>query len=412
MKQNYRFVKIGVLFCCLMTAAFLFGLYLGYENRPEVKKILSLTNIEAPLPFTREQVDFAPFWKTWNIIDEKFVASTSTVPADQEKVWGAIAGLVDSLGDPHSVFFPPAEAETFAENLSGNFGGVGMEIGMENDMLTVIAPLKNTPAEKAGLLPKDKILKIDGTDTAQMKIDEAVRLIRGPVGTKVTLTVGREKINEPFTVEIERAIITIPTIETETLPEGIFLIKFYNFSANSPNLFRGALREFVLSGMDKLIIDIRGNAGGFLEAAVDITSWFLPSGKVIVTEDFGGDTKDTVYRSRGYDIFNDNLKLVILINGGSASASEIFAGALSEHGKAILVGEKTFGKGSVQELISITDATSLKITIAHWLTPKGNSISDNGITPDYVVSKNTDNKDITKDAQLEKAKEILLNYSN
>ena len=173
-------------------------------------------------------------------------------------------------------------------------------------------------------------------------------------------------------------------------------------------MFREALREFVLSGMDKLIVDIRGNTGGFLNAAVDITSWFLPAGKVIVTEDFGGSQKDIVYRSKGYDIFNENLKLIILVNRGSASASEIFAGALSEHGLAQLVGEKTFGKGSVQELMNITDDTSLKLTVANWLTPNGNSFSKDGIVPDFEVEVTGEDRDELRDPQLEKAIELLL----
>ena len=391
---------------CFTAAAFLFGVYIGHDNRPEVQKILSLTNTKGPFPFEEARVDFSPFWKTWNIINEKFVSTASTTD-DQEKVWGAIKGLVESLDDPHSVFLPPQEAETFIENINGNFGGVGMEIGIENDALVVIAPLKDTPAKRAGVLSKDKILKIDDVVTADMRIDEAVRLIRGPVGTTVTLLIEREKIPESFEIQLTREIINIPTIDTEKLPEGILLIKFYSFSALSPQLFREALREFVLSGTHKLIIDIRGNAGGFLEAAVDITSWFLPSGKVIVTENFGGTQKDIVYRSRGYNVFNENLKLVLLIDAGSASASEIFAGALSEHGIATLVGEKTFGKGSVQELVNVTKDTSLKITVAHWLTPEGMSFSKGGIVPEYEVPMTPKDRGDGKDPQLEKAIQLL-----
>ncbi len=406
MKYDSRIVKFSAMLLSFTVAAFLFGIHIGYDNRPEVQKILSLTNTEGPLPFEEARVDFSPFWKTWNTINEKFISTASTT-ADQEKVWGAIGGLVDSLNDPYSIFLPPQESETFAENISGNFGGVGMEIGVQEGILTVIAPLKNTPAEKAGILSKDKILKIDETETVKMRVDEAVRLIRGPIGTEVSLIIKREGTEKPFEVKIKRDIITIPTIDTEKLPEGVFLIKFYNFSGNSPQLFREALREFVLSGMDKLIVDIRGNVGGFLEAAVDTTSWFLPPGKVIVTEDFGGSKDDIIYRSRGYNVFNKNLKLVLLIDGGSASASEIFAGALSEHGIAKLVGGKTFGKGSVQELINITEDTSLKITVANWLTPNGKSFSGNGIVPDYEVEWSQKDKEAGKDPQLEKAIEIV-----
>ncbi len=205
-----------------------------------------------------------------------------------------------------------------------------------------------------------------------------------------------------------RDIINIPTINTRELPGGIFVIELYSFSAQSPNLFRGALREFMLSKSDKLILDLRNNPGGYLEAAIDMASWFLPSNKVVVREDFGTSQKERVYRSKGYDVFNENLKFVILIDGGSASASEILAGALAEHNRAILVGTKTFGKGSVQELVDITKETSLKITIARWLTPNGQSISDGGVTPHHIVEYTAADREAGRDPQLDKAVEVLL----
>ncbi|MBI2108583.1 MAG: S41 family peptidase [Parcubacteria group bacterium] len=406
--NNWKFFFLLMLLV-FSGATFVLGIFVGYENRPEILKVISLANKEAAVVSTESTlVDFSPFWKSWNIIDEKFVG-VATTTGEQERVWGAIKGLIESLEDPYSVFFPPADAETFAENIAGNFGGVGMEIGMRNNILTVIAPIKNTPAEKAGIKAGDRIIFIDETPTSDLNIEEAVRLIRGPVGTSVEISIERDNVQDLIEISVERAVISIPTIDTEERTDGIFVIKLYNFSGTSPQLFREALREFVLSGKDKLLIDVRGNVGGFLEAAVDITSWFLPPGKIIVTEDFGGKTENTVYRSRGYDIFNENLKLVILVDKGSASATEIFAGALSEHGIATLVGEKTFGKGSVQELINITSDTSLKITVAHWLTPKGNSISKNGIVPDVEILITQKDIDSKKDPQLEKAVEILNN---
>ncbi len=405
-------MRMSVATLLLLGTSFLLGVYVERNNTSEVDRVLSLVNKSDPMLTASETViDFESFWKTWNIINEKFV-STASSTSDQEKVWGAIEGLVDSLGDPYSVFLPPADSETFAENISGNFGGVGMEIGIRNDILTVIAPLKNTPAERAGLLPGDNVIGIDDETTVGIRIDEAVRLIRGEIGTEVVLTIMREDVSEPFDVPVVRGIIAIPTIDTEAREDGIFVVSLYNFSATSPQLFREALREFVLSGTDKLIIDIRGNTGGFLNAAVDITSWFLPAGKVIVTEDFGGSQKDIVYRSKGYDIFNENLKLVVLVDRGSASASEIFAGALSEHGLAQLVGEKTFGKGSVQELMNITNGTSLKLTVANWLTPEGNSFSENGIVPDFTVEITDEDRDALRDPQLEKAIALLLTPDN
>lgn len=357
---------------------------------------------------TTEPVDFSPFWKAWKLLDEKFTASSSTLPqtSNEDKLWGAISGLAVSYDDPYTVFFPPVESKMFEEEISGSFGGVGMEIGIADGLLTVIAPLKNTPAERAGVLAGDKIVDIDGKSSINMTTDEAITLIRGERGTKVTITFMREGVKEPLVKEITRATIEIPTVSTKVTDEGVFVIELYNFSATSPNLFRGALREFVESGLNKLVLDLRNNPGGYLEASLDMASWFLPTGKIVVVEDFGGKRNNREYRSKGYNIFNNSLKMAILVNEGSASASEILAGALREHGRAVLVGRQTFGKGSVQELVPVTNDTSLKITVAHWLTPLGNSISDGGLTPDIIVPKE-DEKD-EKDAILQTAINYLL----
>ena len=354
-------------------------------------------------------VDFAPFWKAWNLINEKYVPASTTakVVSDQEKVWGAIKGLADSLDDPYTVFFPPVESSIFESDIRGNFEGVGMEVVAQDGAITIIAPLKDSPAARAGILAGDRIIKIEDRGTSSLSTEDAVQIIRGPKGTSVTLTIFRTGVKEPFDIKVVRDVINVPTINTKTLPGGIFVIELYSFSAQSPNLFRSALREFVTSGNDKLILDLRGNPGGYLEAAIDMASWFLPPGKVVVREDFGTSRDEKIYRSKGYDIFNDKLKFVILVDRGSASASEILAGALAEHGKAILVGDKTFGKGSVQELVNITSKTSLKVTIARWLTPNGLSISEDGIEPDYLVKYTTADREAGRDPQLEKAIEIL-----
>ncbi|MBX4189329.1 PDZ domain-containing protein, partial [Candidatus Parcubacteria bacterium] len=358
---------------------FSLGFRVGESRARREASLSMVTNQTVGQP---SAVDFSPFWKAWSILNEKFVpSSTSTKPVnEQARIWGAIEGMTSSLGDPYTVFFPPAESKEFATEIKGSFEGVGMEVLAKDGALVVIAPLKGSPAARAGLLPGDKIIKIDKTDTVGLTTEDAVNLIRGPEGTSVTLTVLRESKKLPFEVKVTRQVIDIPTIESKDLGNDIFYIALYSFSENSPNLFRGGLRKFVESGDSKLILDLRGNPGGYLEAALDMASWFLPPGAVVVREDFGADREETVYRSKGYDIFNDNLKFVILVDAGSASASEILAGALSEHSKATLIGQKTFGKGSVQELVPITSETSLKVTVARWLTPNGNSISKQGIT--------------------------------
>lgn len=356
------------------------------------------------------EADFDLFWRAWALLDAKYVntkSATSTKVTDQDRVYGAIAGMVNAMGDPYTSFFPPEEAKAFQEQISGNFEGVGMELGVKEGVLTVIAALKSTPAEKAGIKSGDQILKINDTITLDMRVDQAVKLIRGKKGTEVKLTIGREGV-EPFEITVVRDVINIPTLDTKyDQSTGIFTIRLYNFTGNSTTLFRNALRDFVATKSNKLIIDLRGNPGGYLEAAVDMASWFLPAGEVIVREDFGSSQPEEVERSAGYNIFGPNLKIVILVDSGSASASEIFAGALSEYGKATLVGTQTFGKGSVQEYMKLDDKTSLKITIARWLTPKGVSISDGGLTPKYEVKITPEDSKAGKDPQMDKAIELL-----
>jgi carboxyl-terminal processing protease len=387
---------------------FFFGFHEGKKNAVSATAINDVMNVHSGQPGS---VDFATFWKVWNTLNAKYVATATSSKSvtDQDKVYGAIQGLTASLGDPYTVFFPPAESSLFASDIRGNFEGVGMEIAAQGGTLVVIAPLKGSPAERAGILTGDKIVKIGDKDTTNMSTDEAVNLIRGDKGTPITFTIVRAGRKVPFDITATRDVIDIPTIDNKDIGNGIYKIDLYSFSANSPDLFRQALRGFVESGDSKLILDLRGNPGGYLEAAIDMASWFLPSGKVIVRESYGSGKDETVYKSKGYDVFKGKLPFVILVDGGSASASEILAGALEEQGKATLVGQKTFGKGSVQELVDITPDTSLKVTVARWLTPNGLSISKQGITPQYVVERTEAQFTAGKDPQLDKAIEVVNN---
>ncbi|MCX6747386.1 MAG: S41 family peptidase [Candidatus Nomurabacteria bacterium] len=393
-KQNKIFISVAVVF-------FILGTYVGFYQFNKLDKTSALTNATP-----NENADLEPFWKVWNAIDEKYPDASKV---DSEKrVLGAMAGLVESLGDPYSEFFDAEETKSFEEDIAGNFSGVGMEIDMKDGILTVVSPLKNTPAYKAGIKSGDKILKIDNTITSDLNINEAIKLIRGEKGTSVTFAIYREGEDEPLEFKVVRDTINIPTLETEKRADGIFTIKLFSFSENSTDLFRNAIKEFYKSKSDKLILDLRGNPGGYLDAAVDMASWFLPNGKPVVIEDLGNGKKQEIYRSAGYDIFNDKLKFVILIDGGSASASEILAGAMQDYDKAVLVGEQSYGKGSVQEVVEVTPNTILKITVAKWLTPNGTSIGEKGLTPDFVVEMTKEDMLNKKDPQMDKAVEILL----
>ncbi len=354
-----------------------------------------------------EDIDLSDFWQVWSLVDQKFISASSTEKvSNEDRVLGAIKGMVDSLNDPYTEFLLPKENEKFETTIQGEFSGIGMEVGVRDDLITVVSPLKNSPAEKAGIKTGDIVAAIDGISTASMSLDEAVSKIRGKAGTVVKLTLIRKDTDEPFVIEVTRAVINIPTLETKEV-DDVFVISLYNFSGNVVSEFRLALRDFILSKKNKMVLDLRGNPGGFLEAAVDIASYFLPAGKVVVKEQFGDTELEKTFRSKGYSIFNSsNLKMVVLVDGGSASASEILAAALKEHGIATIAGTDTFGKGSVQELIKITKDTSLKVTIAQWLTPEGKSISDGGLKPDVVIDKAPEGTELV-DYQLQKALELL-----
>lgn len=361
--------------------------------------------------FTSQQqsdADMSLFWKVWQTIDSRFVnATTSTAETKENQIWGAIKGLVESYEDPYTVFLTPKDTEIFESDIAGEFGGVGMEVGMQKNLITVIAPLADSPAEKAGILSGDVLVKINGTSTERMSVDEAVLQIRGPKGTEVKLTIFREGESELLEISIERDTINIPTLKVEE-KDGVFIIALYNFSANSDELMADALAEFAQSKSTKLLIDLRGNPGGYLQSAVDIASYFLPTGKVVVRENFGEGKEEEVHRSLGYDLGkNRSFKTAILVDNGSASASEILAGALKEHGVATLVGTHTFGKGSVQELIEMPGGSSLKVTIARWLTPNGKSISDGGLIPDIEVEVTKEDREAKRDPQREAAIKYL-----
>lgn len=354
------------------------------------------------------EVDMAPFWKTWNILNEKYVSASSTLSfSNQDKLYGAISGLVSSLDDPYTVFLEPKAKTKFNESIEGIFEGVGMEVGIRDKLLIVVSPLKNSPAQKAGIEKGDIIISIDGISSVNMQVEEAVSLIRGAKGTTVLLNLLKKNADKPVEIKVVRDSIVVPTLEVEIVND-VFVIKLYTFGANARLEFKRAMEQFVQSKKKKLILDMRGNPGGYLDAAVDISSWFLENGKTVVTEDFGAGKEPKVFRSKGYTLLKQNPEMIILLDEGSASASEIVAGALKEHNVAKIVGTNSFGKGSVQELIEITKDTALKVTIARWLTPDGTSISDGGLKPDVEVEMDMKLfKEKNKDTQLEKALDLL-----
>jgi len=386
------------------------GFWLRHLNTANsLSAVKNLINLDNSKP---ENVDFSLFWKVYNDLNAKYVDKGKVDP--QKILYGAIDGLVNSVGDPYTVFFEPTTSKKFQEEISGSFGGVGIEIGKRNNILTVIAPIKDTPAFKAGIKAGDKILKIDGKPTADLSIEEAVNLIRGKRGTKVVLTIQNATTRD---VELIRDAIKIPTIDWELIEQGskkIAYMQIYSFNQTVDSEFRKASEEILKSDADKLIIDLRNNPGGLLDSAINLAGWFLDKNQIVVSEVFRDGTKNE-FRSDGNALLK-KYPTVILMNNGSASASEILAGALHDNRGIKIVGEKSFGKGSVQELEKYGDGSSLKVTIAKWLTPAGISISEKGIEADVMVKFNEEDLKEEgkieigtpgKDAQLDKAIEIL-----
>jgi len=404
--------KVAIV-ALLIGAVVVIGVYSGVGEKiaKAASDVVPTLNINLNSGTQPKEVEFSQFWKAWTMLDQNFVQthSSSTIPTYQQRVYGAISGLTDSFGDPYTVFFPPAEAQVFQEDISGEFGGVGMELALKDKRLTVVAPLKDSPSEKAGVRSGDIVIGVDDKSTEGITVEDAIKVIRGKKGTSVKLTIVRDGSADPIVISVVRDTIQIPIIKNYKRDDGVYMIELYSFSANSADLFRAALRSFVESGSTKLLFDVRGNPGGYLEAAVQMASFFLPTGNIIVSED-SMNKRDTVHhRSLGYNVFaGKNLKMVVLIDQGSASASEILAGALQQNNVAKLVGTRSFGKGSVQQLMELGGGAQLKITIARWLTPNGSSISDGGLTPDIKAERTIEDFKASKDPQLDAAIQYLL----
>lgn len=359
-------------------------------------------------PFCKpESVDFSLFWEAWDTLQDEFVSPEKL--DIQKMIYGAISGMVNSIGDPYTVFLNPEETKRFDDDVKGSFEGIGAEVGIKKGQLTIIAPLEETPAQDAGLRAGDKILKINDTPTADLTIDEAVDLMRGPKGTAVTLTIYRDEWDQSKEIKIIRDVIEVPSLRWELKENNIAYIELYQFSGKANFDFSEAAIQILASQADRIILDLRNNPGGYLEVAQDIAGWFLKRGETVIIEDFGKEEEQKIYKAEG------NAKLlpypvVILINQGSASASEILAGALRDNRGIKLIGETSFGKGSVQELNELTRGSSLKITIAKWLTPNGQLIAEKGLEPDIKVEITDKDFEDGKDPQLDKALEIIKGF--
>jgi carboxyl-terminal processing protease len=350
-----------------------------------------------------EEVDLSLLWETWHELSDKYVDKSQLDV--QKMIYGAITGMVDSLDDPYTVFLDPSDTKKFTDDVTGSFEGIGIEIGIKGGQLQVIAPLNNTPAQRAGLKAGDKIIKVNETLTADLSLDEIVDMIRGQRGTSVDLTIYNDSSENSKVISIVRDVIDVPSVEWEIIEDDIAYINLSHFSENAIAGFRETAIEILTSPAQSIILDLRNNPGGYLEVARDIAGYFLERGQIVTIEDFGNGEKGQ-YLSQGSGALM-GYPMVVLINEGSASASEILAGCLRDNRDIILIGEKSFGKGSVQELEGLVGGSSLKVTIAKWLTPSGKSIDGNGLEPDFQVELTEDDYLSDIDPQLNKAIEMV-----
>jgi carboxyl-terminal processing protease len=314
---------------------------------------------------------------------------------------GLKEGLAQATGDPYTVYLSAEESEAFLDNLNGTFTGIGAELGIENEQLIIVAPLRGFPAEKAGLRPQDVITQINGEDVFGIKVEEAVSKIRGEKGTEVTLTVFRD--GQLFDVTIVRDEIIVPSVEAEIV-DGIGILRISRFAEDTVRLSRQAANDFAGANVRGVVVDLRNNSGGFLQGAVEVASIWMDGG-VVVEQRRGGESVDIQRADSGAIL--DDVPTVVLINEGSASAAEIVAGALQDSGVATLVGQTSFGKGSVQQLEKISSGGTLKVTVARWFTPNGNNIDEAGITPDELVEITEEDITAERDPQLDRALELL-----
>lgn len=353
---------------------------------------------------TSDRPDMGVFWKTWDLLHERFV--------DREKLdtttllYGAIKGMLAATDDPYTTFFDPEENKSFQEDIAGSFEGIGAEIGMKNKVLTIVAPLDDSPAQKAGIRSGDMIVKINDENTAEMTVDEAVKKMRGPKGTDVKLTIFRDGEKETRDITVHRGVITVKSVKLEWKENDIALVKINQFGEDTVDEFTAVVKQLRSRPTRGIVLDLRDDPGGLLDAAVDIGSLMIPKGKPVVLEEDSEKNRETL-PTHGGDVLS-GIPTAVLINEGSASAAEILSAALRENRDNVtLIGKKSFGKGSVQELVPVSKDTSFKVTVARWLTPNGEQINKAGIKPDIDIDRTNEDFAANRDPQMDKALEVV-----
>ena len=401
-KDILKKIGLSLILIIVLAGVFIGGSYYGSREQSLAARSIAYSEDALTQPKNQDPaINFNLYWEVWDSLKNQFVDKNKV--SDQELFYGSLKGLAQSTGDPYTVFMSPKEAKEFTDDLAGTFEGIGAEVGMRNDITTIISPLDGMPAQKAGLRPGDKIYAVDGKSTLGLTVDEVVKKIRGPKGTKVTLTIisGKDK---PRDITIIRSLIVTKSVKAEMRADGFFLVRISNFNNDTEGLFNETVNTILLKNPKGIILDLRNNPGGYLETAVKLASEWVEEGP-IVAEQFS-DNRRNEYPAKGNARLK-NFPTIVLVNGGSASASEILAGALRDYKKATIVGETTFGKGSVQTLSDLSEGAMLKVTVAKWLTPAGDFINEKGLKPNIEVKMTTTDLDKGLDPQLNKALELL-----
>jgi carboxyl-terminal processing protease len=369
---------------------------------PTVQPATPTPEEPAPTPATGNQEKLELFWEAWQIIQNEFYGD---LPNQDQLTYGAIRGAVNTLGDPYTAFADPQAAAIMREDQSGSFEGIGALVTMEDGVLSIVSVYEGRPAQKAGLRGGDVIAQVDDTVIENMSIYEAISLIRGPAGTSVRLKILREG-EAPFDIEVVRAKIDIQLVESKMLDDGIGYARLTQFDNTATAKLANAIEGLLAQDPKGLILDLRSNPGGLLNESVNTAGLFLPRDTEVLIERFK-DGSENPYAASEQPIA-PSIPLVVLVDVGSASASEIVAGALQDYGRAVLIGDKTFGKGSVQLLHELSDGSELRVTVARWFTPKGRAIHGEGLEPDIAVTITQDDIDAGRDPQLDRAVEYLL----
>lgn len=395
-KGPIKTLAVTIAGIILLVAVYFLGVTQGYYGKINANNFSAVFRQELQHK-TLGTTDFSLFWEVADQLKDKYFGTLTS----QDMLYGSIRGMVAALGDPYTIFADPTENRQFFDTLNGSYEGIGVELDVVDGVLVVISPLDGSPAKAAGLKPMDEIISIDNQSVVGMSFSQVLEKIKGPSGSQVTLVVTRSGVKDPITLKITRQTIKRDSVNLEIDKNKIATIRISRFATDTDAGFRVAVNKVIAEGAKGVVLDLRNNPGGFLDSGVKVANEFLKEG--VIVEERTKTGEKTVFSADGTGRLKD-IPLVVLVNGGSASAAEIVAGALQDHARAKIVGETTFGKGSVQEVEDFPDGSALRVTVAKWYTPNGRSISEAGVKPDKEVKLNASD---TTDVQLEEAKKLV-----